>query len=68
MDEYDISAFHLLLICFLKVRWNYSLLLIFIGVRELKVRQIDLNIISGWLFIPIMAISFFLPFQLFSLL
>jgi hypothetical protein len=32
-------------------------LLIFKGVRELKVRQIDLNIISGWGFIPIMVIS-----------
>ena len=32
-------------------------LLIFIGIRELKVRQIDYNIIFGWWFIPIMAIS-----------
>ncbi|MFZ4548733.1 MAG: hypothetical protein ACOYN4_14900 [Bacteroidales bacterium] len=31
--------------------------LFFIGIRELKVRQIDYDIIFGWLFIPIMAIS-----------
>jgi hypothetical protein len=31
--------------------------LFFIGIRELKVRQIDYYIIFGWLFIPIMAIS-----------
>ena len=33
------------------------ILLISKGVRELKVRQIDHNIIFGWWFLPIMAIS-----------
>ena len=51
------ANFHVLLICFLKVRWNYSRLLIFKGVRELKVRQIGHSNIFSWWFVPIMAIS-----------
>ena len=41
--------FHLLIICFLTVTWNYSSLdFIFRGIRELKLRQIEVNIILGW--------------------
>jgi len=40
--------FHLLLFIFYRSDGITHVLLIFKGVRELKVRQIDHNIISGW--------------------
>ena len=43
-----VIRFSCVIIYFLGVTWNYSQLLILIGVRELKVRQIDHNIIFGW--------------------
>jgi hypothetical protein len=40
--------FHALLFIFYGSHGITHILLIFKGVRELKVRQIDYNIISGW--------------------
>jgi hypothetical protein len=49
--------FHVLLFIFYRSHGITHSLLIFKCIRELKVRQIDHNIISGWWFNPIMAIS-----------
>jgi hypothetical protein len=54
---YSIMPFHALLFIFYGSHGITHSLLFFIGIRELKVRQIDHNIISGWWFFPIMAIS-----------
>ena len=47
--EIMVFNFHVLLFIFLRVTWNYSSLnIIFKGIRELKLRQIEVNIIFGW--------------------
>jgi hypothetical protein len=47
-DFFQSWLFHLLLFIFYGSDGITHFFLIFTGVRELKVRQIDHNIISGW--------------------